>query len=775
MIKILNGGTAAKEIRCVDATGVERRILEIRKGDTEWWRGKLDPPSIGGTWEEISDGIYRTKATIASYTDFRFGNTSTDPTNYVISTFNAYENTLDIEFFGDFENVPFEHSISDVSGNVNILFSYTDANGYTQKYWFSCNVFPKANGSVTRQSFVIDSIEPGFTEDATFVGTYGPYYVVQGEAGHAAMLNSAYGYADDITDWGKYGRSDSTWYNHYTGVSDDYINAIDGRAFHVASAGSTAVVTFCPPGGIEAGWVASTDTWFPEASGWMQLTKKDGYTKFFNVNTGRFAEFLDKSKVSSAVLSTARSSLGTKMTDEYYEKSVICTLMRETHFSRIIQTSPSSQSGEMDDDSEYYGEHYFDLYTIPFVDMDNRTYVWGHYNPSVPFVDIVDNGDGTMGYTANNYLIYNAQVTFNYSTGDISAKLVINPDWGFVNNTYLTGTYPAANYKCLIDSSNTYYDSLIIACVKDYNDDIVGYFHEYRLPTGFTWSLASTSVKLNGASTATSLTPASGYIRGTCSYGSSIGSFYMVLRPSVLRSSYYHYVVLTHKNVSTSANAKNIEVWANRKYFYAASYETPQNTIDSDKRVYPLYWHVAANLLDGLKYNLEVTRYLVSTETVERGTETITLDWDPDHTVMQDTYRPRRYTVDMTASPISLTKGTLRFDWIDDDLPVIGDALSDGEGYWFEPVDGVDTNVLKHVSESGVLTITHDRVNGVITCTSTAKNNIPGYTDNPGRFSFSWQYGESDPYHFRYLSVFDTVAGWSAYILDMLTGECYEK
>lgn len=773
MIKILNGGTAAKEIRCVDATGVERRILEIRKGDIEWWRGKLDPPSIGGTWEEISDGIYRAKATIASYTDFHFGNTSTDPTNYVISTFNAYENTLAIEFFGDFENVPFEHSISDVSGNVLIPFSYT-ANGYTQKYWFSCNVFPDADGSVTRQSFVIDSIDPGFTEDATFVSNYGQYYVVQGEAGHTAMLNSAYGYADDITNWGKYGRSDSTWYNHYTGVSDDYINAIDGRAFHVATSGSTAVVTFCPPGGIEAGWVASTDTWFPEASGWLQLTKKDGYTKFFNVNSGRFVEFLDKSKVSSTVLSMARSSLGTKMTDEYYENSVICTLMTEKYFSGIIQTAPSDLSGEMDDDSDYYGEYYFELYTIPFVDIDNRTYMWGQYNPSVPFVNIVDNGDGTMGYTVDNHLLYYAQMTFNYSTGDISAKLVANPDSGLANNTYLTGTYPAANYKYFIDQSNEYYVALVIACVKDYNDDIVGYFHEYRLPTGFTWSLTSTSVKLNGASTATSLTPANGYVRGTCSYGSSVGSFYMVLRPSVLRNSYYHYVVSTHKNVSTSANAKNIEVWANRKYFYKEAYETPQDSIEYGKKVYPLYWHVADNTLDGLKQNLEVTRYLVSTETVSRGTETITLDWDPDHTVMQATDRPRRYTVDITASTIRLTIGTLRFDWIEYDLPIIGSALADDaeSGYYFEPADGVDTNVLKHVSESEVLTITHDRVNGVITCTSTAKNNIPGYTTNPEQFSFYWMFPESNPYHFRYLGVY--AYGGGRYLLDMVTGE-YEE
>ena len=247
----------------------------------------------------------------------------------------------------------------------------------------------------------------------------------------------------------------------------------------------------------------------------------------------------------------------------------------------------------------------------------------------------------------------------------------------------------------------------------------------------------------------------------------------MVLRPSVLRSSYYHYVVLTHKNVSTSANAKNIEVWANRKYFYTESYETPQSTIDFDKRVYPLYWRVADNVLDGLKYNLEVTRYLVSNETVDWGTETILFDWDPDHTVRRDTYRLRRYTVDMTASPISLTKGTLRFDWIEFDLPVVGSALADDQelGYSFEPVDGVDTNVLKHVSESEVLTITHDRVNGTITCTSTAKNNLPGYTTNPGQFSFYWIYPESHPNHFRYLGASD---GEDSYRLDMVTGECIE-
>ena len=56
-LKAYNNGIRAKEIRCVDAGGVERLIREIRKGDEQWWRGEFDPPTIRGTSTKVADGL----------------------------------------------------------------------------------------------------------------------------------------------------------------------------------------------------------------------------------------------------------------------------------------------------------------------------------------------------------------------------------------------------------------------------------------------------------------------------------------------------------------------------------------------------------------------------------------------------------------------------------------------------------------------------------------------------------------------------------------------
>lgn len=761
MIKLLNNGKLTREIRCVDSTGVERRISEIRKGDSKWWMGEYDPPA-GVEWEKIAEGMYQTKAFLISSSSSEIVHSDSNPTNYVVSTFNAYENTLDIEFFGDFENVPFEHDPKDLSGNVSIGFSYTDNTGYTQRYVFSCNVFPKNAWytdfpPVREQEFTISGEVPSFTEDESFTNQYGHGWVVQGVAGHNAMLSNAYGYDDNVTNWGSDRQCGIEWYNKYNGASDDYVCSINGRALHVATSGSTATVVFCPPGGQESGWVSSTDSWFPSASGWLQLTKKDGYKKFFNVNTGRFAEFLDKSKIAGNVLTFARASISTKMSDEFYNKSVVCTLITEKHISDMIQSSPDNLSSEMEyDDSEYSGEVYFDLFSIPFVDLASRTYMYGHYNPSIPAITVTDNGDDTMSYTVKDYhILYDSKITFNYVNGSISSSLVIR-EW-LKTNGFLTRTFPAENYVYGFAQPNDDYVSLIIACVKNYGSDVVGNYHEYRLPSGYVWALASNS--------------STGYVEGTGEYDSFDGSFTLKIRPSQTYSTYYHLFSSTHKD-STTTN-RRMEIWANRTFYYKTPYTYPQSTVAEADRVIPLYWHKAKGWIDALDLSVDSSLYLVSNSNGSFYDVTVKIDWDPDNTVYKEKSGVKRYHISLKESYVRVTAAKYRFEahQFVKYLPVVGDTLTDGgSNYYFSFYDDVPpTDKVFYTSGSGKMTIEFDRINGVYTCTSTAKNNLPGYTENPERYKFSLITNG----YFRKLYAEDLSTN-TLYEIDMVTGEFFD-
>ena len=67
------------------------------------------------------------------------------------------------------------------------------------------------------------------------------------------------------------------------------------------------------------------------------------------------------------------------------------------------------------------------------------------------------------------------------------------------------------------------------------------------------------------------------------------------------------------------------------------------------------------------------------------------------------------------------------------------------------------------------MTIEFDRINGVYTCTSTAKNNLPGYTENPERYKFSWITNG----YFRSLYAED-LSTHTLYVIDMVTGEFFD-
>lgn len=742
-LKAYNNGILAKEIRCVDAGGVERVIREIRKGDTQWWRGEFDPPTIQGAWTKVADGLYQTKAIIPSYTTPGFLNTGKD-TNYVVVSFHSYENYVTCEFFGDFERLTPQYgdATNGVSGAFFVTYSWDDAAGSgLQEYVCNLNVFPNSSGKVTSISYQMANTRPGFTEDSSFVSTYGDWWVVQGVNAHNKMCSDAYGYYTESTvdPWGIYGRSEFTWYNEVksgTGVTN-YVCSNNGRSFSVQSLSSSAVLKFCPPGGSESGWVPSEDSYFPASSGWLQREKKDGYLKFFNVNIGRFTEYLPKDMFSASVLQLARTSIGSHLTDAEYENRVVCTLFNETHVEK--KSECVELKNKPDYSSIYYGEFWFDVYGIPFVNLSTKEYIFGHYNPSVPFVSGTDSGT-TWSYVVSGSNMFDSVITMTYSDGSCTMSLQLNDAWGFQDNTFLTGTYPKANYKYLFDQSTTDYAALLIACVADYGSDVVGDYHEYRLPSGATYVLANTTLVANG--TNTSFTPANGYVRGTGHYSESDNTFMFVIRPSSLIGSYYHQIVFNHPNVVTSANSKNLEISANLNYFGTTTYSTPQNSIAEAKRLAPVYWTMGSDPEDRLTSGYDGSRFMTSSSLYCKLS--LTCDWDPDNKTYTDSWYEAHYVLPIaTATPMTIAKATFMAKALStgSDLP--------GIGYVIRLMDLPDHPLVitatptQSIATNGIMTVTLDRTTGVVTCTSNAKDYLPelpagsswsftkGYTSGP--------------------------------------------
>ena len=658
-LKAYNNGIRAKEIRCVDAGGVERLIREIRKGDEQWWRGEFDPPTIQGTWTKVSDGLYQTRASIPSYTTPDFLASDAD-TNYVIVSFHSYDNYVTCEFFGDFEGLtPHCSGLDDtgLDGGFYVDYTWADASGsYSQMYRCFLNVFPKSNGMVTSCVHGVRNMVNGFTEDSEFVSNYGSDWVVQGASAHAKMCSDAFGYYTENTvdPWGIYGRSEHTWYNEIRSSigETNYVCADNGRAFSVKVLSSSVVLAFCPPGGSEAGWTESSDSVrFPASSGWYQKTKKDGYTKYFNVSTGQFAEYLPKEMFSTSMLTSVRSCIGTHLSDSEYANRVVCTAYNNIHL--VAESKLAERKTNSSLTSNYDSEFWFDLYNIPLVNLSTGSWIFGHYNPSVPFISPTDSGT-TWSYTVRGYNFYSALITMTFGTGDCTMTLQLNEDWGFANNTFLTGTFPAANYKYAFDASNSYYDSLLILCVANYGSDVVGDFHEYRLPAGATYALASITFVANG--TNSSFTPANGWVKGTVNYTESTGSYTFVIRPYAINGSYYHQIAFNYSTaVGTSANNKNLEISSNLAYYGTTTYSTPQNSIAEAKRVVPVYWQLWAEKQDRANQSLDGTRYFTSSDI--SFPLNITIDWDESHTTFVYAWGSAHYVLPITtATPMTVAK-----------------------------------------------------------------------------------------------------------------------
>ena len=722
-IKAYNNGIIAKEIRCVDSGGVERIVREIRKGDTQWWVGEFNPPTIQGTWTKVADGLYQTKATIPSYTTPRFLDTEKD-TNYVVVSFHSYENYVTCEFFGDFERLTPQYgdATNGISGSFYVTYSWDDATGSgRQEYVCNLNVFPDRYGEVTSISYQMASTSPGFTEDSSFVSTYGDWWVVQGVNAHNKMCSDAYGYYTESTvdPWGIYGRSEYDWYNEVksgTGVTN-YVCSYNGRSFSVQSLSNSAVLKFCPPGGSESGWVASEDAYFPASSGWLQREKKDGYIKFFNVNIGRFVEYIPKDMFSEIVLLLARSSIGSHLTDAEYKNRVVCTLFNETHIEK--KSECVELKNKTDYSSDYNSEFWFDVYGIPFINLSTKEYIFGHYNPSVPLVAGTDNGT-TWSYVTYGSSMFDSVITMTYSNGSCTMSLQLSNDWGFQDNTFLAGTYPTTNYKYLFDYGNMEYTSLIVACVADYGSDVVGDFHEYRLPTGASYALYTLSLTTNGS--IASFAPSAGYVIGTGHFSEADYTFRFIIRPSSLNTTYYHQIVFNHSDVSTSANSKALEISANLNYFGTKTYSTPQNSVAENKKLVPVYWRMGSNIDDRINSSYDGSRYMTSSKLTYPIT--LTMDWDPEGEVFTDPWWNAYYVLPIaTSTPMTVAKAQFMCDVIniDDRLPGVGHIDSSGFSSVVTSTTATFTN--------GVCTITQDRTTGAITMTSTAKNNLPsGYT-----------------------------------------------
>lgn len=731
-LKAYNSGVRAKDIRCVDAGGVERIIREIRKGDIQWWTGEFDPPTIQGTWTKVSDGLYQTKAIIPSYTTPLFLESGHD-TNYVIVSFHSYDNYVTCELFGDFEDLIIHNSdgSNGLSGEFYATYSWDDASGVgKQTYKCSLNVFPKSNGMVTKCQHRLEvDPEGSFVEDSSFVDSYGSGWVVQGTAAHNKMCSDAYDYYSETTvdPWGSEGRSNDTWYNwtETTTGATNYICANNGRAFSVKILSGSVSVKFCPPGGNDAGWTESSDSVrFPAADGWYQKTKKDGYTKYFNISTGQFAEYLQKDMIETAVMDNVRTCIGTHLSDSEYNDRVVCTAYNSIRLVAESKLAESKTNSSLT--SDYDSSFWYDLYNIPLVNLFTGDWIFGHYNSSVEIDSPTDIGT-TWSYIVYGYSFYDALITMTFSTGDCTMTLQLSNSWDFADNKFLTGTFPAANYKYLFSSDNSIYTSLIIACVANYKTDAVGDFHEYRLPIGAVYELKSVEFTANG--TKTTFSPTNGYVKGTVSYTDSYGSYVFVINPYKLMSSYYHRIVFNYSAaVGTTSNSKNLEISSNLAYLGTPSYLTPQNSIDEDKRVIPVYWRLYADAFDRDE-TLDGTRFFTSSRIT--APLKVTIDWDESHGTYVDTYWSAYYVLPIkTTSTLTIAKAKFMYATPEDYSDIPG----------FGSIDGLDLESTitdsSAILTNGTLTITMNRSTGEVSITSTAKNNIPGYTDNPDSFVF---------------------------------------
>lgn len=759
-LKAYNNGVKAKEIRCVDAGGVERIIREIRKGDVQWWMGESVPPTIQGTWTKVSDGLYQTKAIIPSYTTPLFLG---HDTNYVIVSFHSYYNYVTCEFFGDFENLTIRNSddSNGLSGEFYVTYSWDDASGNgKQLYKCSLNVFPKSNGMVTKCQHRLESDPTGsFVEDSSFVDSYGSGWVVQGTSAHNKMCSDAYDYYSETTvdPWGSDGRANDTWYNWQNSGTQvtNYICANNGRAFSVKILSESTSVKFCPPGGSTAGWTASTDsTRFPAASGWYQLTKKDGYTKYFNISTGQFAEYLPNAMLSTSVMTEVRSCIGTHLSDSEYADRVVCTAYNNIRLIAESKLAESKTNSSLT--SDYNSEFWFDLYNIPLVNLSTGDWIFGHYNPSIPSYDSPTDSGTSWSYIFSGERFYDALITMTFSTGDCTMTLQLKDDWGFEANAFLTGTFPAANYKYTVDNGYAFYSSLIIVCVANYKTDVVGDFHEYRLPNGAAYELNPVTFTSNG--TSTRFTPDSGWVKGTVSYTEGPGTYVFVIRPYHLTYSHYHQIVFNYSAAVGTSASKYLEISSNLAYFGTPTYLTPQNSIDEAKRVIPVYWMLHTNPGDRADESLDGTRYFTSSSI--SFPLNVTIDWDESHETYVDEQWSAYYVLPInTASPLTIAKSKFMY--------AAPNEYSDLPG--FGSIDGLGlTSTITNSSAiltNGTLTITMNRATGYVSITSTAKNNIPGYTDNPDNFVF-----DQDGYGTIRLLLWKNRTTGDAGMIDMVTG-----
>ena len=718
-LKAYNNGVTAKEIRCVDAGGVERVIREIRKGDVQWWRGEFDPPSIQGTWTKIEDGLYQTKAVIPSYTTPVFLNDG-DDTNYVIVSFHSYENTVTCEFFGDFEGVDATPYTDGLNGAFHFSYTWNDASGTAlQEYKCIINVFPRSNGKVTLCTHEFVNGRSIFVEDSEFVNEYGHSWVVQGSAAHNKMCSDAFEYYTNTTvdPWGIYGRRDNTWYNEnntYSGATN-YLCSDNGRAFSVKVLSGSVSLVFCPPGGSEAGWVASEDSKFPASSGWYQKTKKDGYTKFFNTSTGRFAEYLPKESFLEDVLDMVCDSIGSNLSESEYENRVVCTCFNASHLATHSFAVEGNREGVLGA-SDYDFSYVFDVYNIPLVNLTTGECIFGHYNPSVEAEFTID--ETSCRYTSSG-ILFDAVITTTFSNGNASIALEISPDAGFSPNTFLTSKYPVNNYMYTFDYGHAEYASLIIACVADSGTDVVGDFHEYRLPAGASYELRNISTVANG--TTTTFTPTAGYVLGIGLFSDSDSTFNFVIRPAALSSSYYHRIVLDHPNVP-SPNDKSLEISADLKYFGTDTYSTPQNSLAENKKLVPVYWTMGSAPEDRPSASYDGSRYMTSSKLTYPIT--LTMEWDPEGEVFTDAWWSAYYVLPIQApTPMTVAKAAFMCDVIDIDRKLPGVEYINSSGFYSTVTNTTATFT------NGVCTITQNRTTGTITMTSTAKNNLPsGFT-----------------------------------------------
>ena len=180
--------------------------------------------------------------------------------------------------------------------------------------------------------------------------------------------------------------------------------------------------------------------------------------------------------------------------------------------------------------------------------------------------------------------------------------------------------------------------------------DVVGDYHEYRLPTGASYALSTVKWTANG--TSTSFTPANGYVKGTGHFSEIANTFMFVIRPSSIIGSYYHQIVFNHTNVSTSSNSKNLEISANLNYLGTTTYSTPQNSIAENRKLVPVYWTMGSMPDDRINQSYDGSRYMTSSGI--NCPLSVTMDWDEGHNTFTDDSWVGHYILPIaTASPIA--------------------------------------------------------------------------------------------------------------------------